>query len=222
MIKVQLCPFGELEDKNWWLVDVAVLLLVCLLGYWVSGAYLDIRRNETISLIAKKQRWDEELKAKEPAIAQFNGLAPEMELLNRKINALRRITTSKLDKVKPLVALDQLQTLSIQGVWYERLEYQIDGSLLIKGSGNDSLLIGEYMLGVRETMNPETYNDDVRTQVGFESVTLKNARYVEESDPFFEDIRGSMQFEMSGRHVEKKGSVHGISAVPRPRADAHF
>jgi hypothetical protein len=197
MIKVQLCPFGELEDKNWWIVDVAVLLLVCLLGYWVSGAYLDIRRNETISLIAKKQRWDEELKAKEPAIAQFNGLAP-------------------------LVALDQLQTLSIQGVWYERLEYQVDGSLLIKGSGNDSLLIGEYMLGVRETMNPETYNDDVRTQVGFESVTLKNARYVEESDPFFEDIRGSMQFEMSGRHVEKKGSAHGISAVPRPRADAHF
>jgi hypothetical protein len=222
MIKVQLAPFGELEDKNWWAVDAAVLMLLGLLTHYLAGAYLDIKRNETTALLAKKARWEQELEAKGPALKQFESLEPEIAKLNQKISALQRITTSKLDKVKPLVAMDQLQTLAIQGVWYERLEYTAEGGVTILGSANDSLLIGEYMLGVRESMNPETYNDDIRTQIGFDNLKLKNAILIDTQDDFFRDVKLRMRFEISGQHMEKKPLVHGVAISPPPRARANF
>jgi hypothetical protein len=71
-------------------------------------------------------------------------------------------------------------------------------------------------------MNPETVNDDIRTQIGFDDLKLKNAVYVEIPDDFFKDIKSRMRFELSGRHVEKKPMVPGIAMEPPPRANAHF
>jgi hypothetical protein len=222
MIKVQLCPFGELEDKNWWAADAAVLLILGFVTHYAAGAYLDIKRNDTTALLAKKERWEQELQSKSPALKQFETLEPEIAKLNQKINALQRITTSKLNKVKPLVALDQLQTLAIQGVWYERMDYSNEGQVTIFGSANDSLLIGEYMLGVRESMNPETFNDDIRTQIGFDDLKIKNATFIETPDDYFKDIKSRMRFEISGRHTEKKPAVPGVALGPPPRANAQF
>ena len=219
MIKTQLCPAGELEDKRWWYADVATLLLAGVAAFLLTNAYLSARRSEAGALLAKKVKWDQEFEAKKPGVEKFKNLKSEMDLLNRKIGALKLITTSKIDKVKPLVALDQLQTLWIDGVWYDRLEYKPDGTTTINGAANDSLLIGEYMLGVRETMSVNTVNDDIRTQVGFDHVALKVAKEVDSPDTIFMDIRHHMDFEMTGSHVEKMhAAVGAVSMAPRPRA----
>jgi hypothetical protein len=222
VIKVQLCPAGELEDKTWWYVDVAVLIISGLAMYMLTNTYLDIKRSETQTLMEKKVKWEQELEAKKPSVEKFKNLKAEMELLNRKIGALKLITTSKIDKVKPIVALDQLQTLWMDGVWYDTLEYKLDGTTTIKGSANDSLLVGEYMLGVRETMNPDTVNDDIRTQLGFDHVSLKVAREVSSADDIFPDISRHMSFELIGHHIEKKhATVGAMSVAPRPRASGY-
>jgi hypothetical protein len=218
MIKTQLCPAAELEDKNWWVKEVAVLLIVAATGYWAAGKILDIRRDQTLELIAKKEKWTQELQAKEPAVKQFKGLRTEMDQLNRKIAALRKITTSKIEKVRPLIALDQLQTLWIEGVWYLSVDYAEDGSMTLRGSANDSLLIGEFMLGMRESMRPDTTNDDIRTQLGFENVAIKSALYADNGDPQFKDIKGCMNFELSARHVEKSMASQSMAYVPPARS----
>ncbi len=219
MIKTQLCPAGELEDKRWWYADVATILLAGAAAFLLTNAYISARRSEAGALVAKKVKWDQEFEAKKPGVEKFKNLKSEMDLLNRKIGALKLITTSKIDKVKPLVALDQLQTLWIDGVWYDRLEYKPDGTTTIKGAANDSLLIGEYMLGVRETMSVNTVNDDIRTQVGFDHVALKVAKEVDSPDSIFIDIMHHMDFEMTGSHVEKMhAAVGAVSVAPRPRA----
>lgn len=219
MIKTQLCPAGELENKNWWYLDVVFIVLIAALSYYAVNIYIDGRKEDVQKLITKKSQWDAEFAKKSVHIEKFKTLKQEMEVLNLKIGALRKITTSKVDKVKPLVALDQLQTLWIDGVWYEELQYSLDGTTLIKGAGNDSLLIGEFMLGVRETMNPETRNEDIRTQIGFDQLTLKSARLTEGSDALFKDITKRMVFELQGKHVEKPAAIHNsVSMGPRPRA----
>jgi hypothetical protein len=218
MIKTQLCPAVELEDKNWWVKELAVFLIVAVAGYWGAGMVLDIKRDQTLDLIVKKEKWTQELQAKEPAVEQFKGLRTEMDLLNRKISALRRITTSKIEKVRPLIALDQLQTLWIEGVWYLSAEYAQDGSLTLQGAANDSLLVGEFMLGMRESMSPDTTNDDVRTQLGFANVTIKSASYTDNGDPLFKDIKGCMMFELSARHLEKSMSSQSMAYVPPARS----
>jgi len=227
MIKTQLCPSGELEDKNWWHIDVVALILVAALSYLGVEKYLDSMREDVERLRDKKIHWDKELAAKQPSIEKFNGLKSEMELLNRKVGALQKITTSKIDKVKPLVAIDQLQTLWIEGIWYESLDYGADSLVTIKGAAYDSILIAEYMLGMRETMNPDTRNDDLRTRLGFDGMSLKSVYLSEGSDAIFKDITKKLQFEVSARHVEKAVAPAAATSVtlgPRPRSPraTHF
>lgn len=218
MIKTQLCPASELENKNWWHVDIAFLLAVLLASYYGTTGYLDTRRAEIERLGEKKAHWEKELAAKSPQIEKFKTLNAEMATLNQKIGALSKITTSKIDKVKPIVALDQLQTLWMDGIWYESLDYKEDGTTIIVGAGHDSLLIGEFMLGVRETMNADTRNDDVRTQLGFDHLAIKNARFIDREDDIFTDIPSKMQFELSGKHTEKKAAHDpSVSLGPSPR-----
>ena len=219
MIKTQLCPAGELENKTWWYFDVGFLLIVLALSYYGVTGYLDARKNEVTRLIEKKAHWDNEFQSKAPHVEKFKTLNMEIATLNQKIGALSRITTSKVDKVKPLVALDQLQTLRMDGVWYEQLEYKEDGSISILGAGYDSMIIGEFMLGVRETMNVDTQNDDIRTQLGFDQLAIKSATYKEGADDIFSDVTSKMQFEMNGKHTEKKAAAApSVSLGPRPRA----
>ena len=197
MIKTQLCPVGELEDKNWWYIDIIALIVVAALSYLAVEKYLDVMREDVERLAEKKAHWEKELATKKPGIEKFNGLKAEMGLLNKKIGALQRITTSRIDKVKPLVAIDQLQTLWIDGVWYESLDYDTAGRIIIKGAAHDSILIGEYMLGLRETMNPDTRNE------------------------IFKDITRRLQFELSVQHAEKPATPAAATSVtlgPRPRS----
>jgi hypothetical protein len=217
MIKTQLCPAAELEDKKWWIKDATMVLGFVVLGYWTAGFILDLKRNETAELTAKKERWAEEYKVKEPAIEQFKGLKAEMDRLNKKIASIKAITTSRIDKVRGLIALDQLQTLWIEGIWYNYVKLDADGTLRINGSANDSLLVGEFMLGMRESMNHETTNDDLRTQIGFEDVSIKNAVFAEDGDAMFKDIRSCMNFEIYARHKEKKVVSVNMSYVPMGR-----
>jgi hypothetical protein len=203
MIKTQLCPAGELENKNWWHLDVLCLVLFFALGHHAVSMYLDGRREDIQRFVTKKEKWDAELAEKAPQVSKFNNLSAERTLLTQKIGALQKITTSKLDKVKPIVALDQLQTLWIDGVWYEEISYSATGELLLRGAANDSLLVGEYMLGLRETMNPETRNDDIRTQLGFDALQITTAKLIDQKDPIFVDIKSRLTFELKANHKEK-------------------
>jgi len=221
MIKTQLCPNSELENKNWWHLDAAVLIFIGALGMFLMQSYFDGIKVEITQLQEKKAHWEKEFATRQTGLEKFKNLSAEIELLNKKIGALKRITTSKIDKVRPLLALDQLQTLWMEGVWYEELDYQASGLTKVVGSAHDSILIGEYMLGMRETMNLDTRNDDLRTQLGFDGLTLKGANLITSGDELFADIKKKMRFELSAKHVEKTAPPVPAASVtlgPRPRA----
>lgn len=221
MIKTQLCPSGELENKNWWVADACLFVLIAFGGYVLMEQYFDGIRDDISRLQEKKAHWEQEVASKQSGVEKFKNLNDEIELLKRKIGALSKITTSKIDKVKPLLALDQLQTLWLEGVWYEELDYSTTGSLRLVGSAHDSILIAEYMLGLRETMNLDTRNDDLRTQIGFENLSLKTATTSVTGDEFFPDIKQKMKFEISANHVEKPkqpAQATSVTLGPRPRS----
>lgn len=221
MIKTQLCPSGELENKNWWVADACLFVLIAFGGYVLMEQYFDRIREDIARLQEKKAHWEQEVASKQSGVEKFKNLNDEIELLKRKIGALSKITTSKIDKVKPLLALDQLQTLWLEGVWYEELDYSTAGSLRLVGSAHDSILVAEYMLGLRETMNLDTRNDDLRTQIGFENLSLKNATTSVTGDEMFPDIKQKMKFEISANHVEKPkqpAQAASVTLGPRPRS----
>jgi hypothetical protein len=219
MIIVQLAPAVELEDKEWWQIDFAAFVVIAVLGYFGITGYLNIRILSANNLVAATETITQEMARMAPTLLKLDSINTDKEKVNARIAAIRAIVDSKVQKVKALVALDQLQTLWMDGVWYRELEYSAEGLVNIKGAGFDSLFVGEYMLGVGETMNQETKNDDVRTRLGFDRLVLKQAVDPEKVNERFPDIDQYLDFELTGVHVEKPDSttqnVPAISSLRR-------
>lgn len=217
MLKIQLCPESELENKYWWTLDLGALAVCAVVSWFASGIVLNMIQADISRYTVAAADWSRQLAEIQPEVEKFKGLDQEVGLLNRKIDALKRITVSKIDKILPIVVADQLQTLRPEGVWFHQLSFGEDKVLRIKGASTDSLLISEFLLGLRETMNPETVTSDVRTQLGFQKVTVKE---IKESrvDPAFNDLKNVLIFEASGIVEEKKSSVVvPVVAAPAPR-----
>lgn len=216
MIIVQLAPAVELEDKEWWQIDFAAFIVVAILGYFGINGYFALRTTSSLDLATKAEAMNREAALLAPTLLKLDSLNSDKEKVTTRIAAIRAIVESKVQKVKALVALDQLQTLWMDGIWYEDLAYSAEGVVTIKGAGFDSLFIGEYMLGVRETMNQETQNDDIRTRLGFDRLVLRQAVDPEKVNEMFPDIDKYLQFELTGIHVDKpnatKKNVPAISS----------
>ncbi len=222
MITLQLAPSNELEEKDWWHVDLLVFVVVAFLAYMGVHRGFDMKRAATAIAIARAAQLNSERELLLPSVSKIATLNSDNGLLNGRISAIKSIMDSRAQKMQAIVALDQLQTLWMEGIWYTDLSYSTDGNVAIKGRGFDSLLIGDYLLGVRESMNPGTRNDDLRTQSGFDKLVLTSVKQVE-SDPNFPDIVKSLEFDLTGVHIAKAvGQVGEVSAALRPFEKQEF
>jgi hypothetical protein len=209
MLKIQLCPESELENRQWWVSDAVVAVLAITVSYFSATSALNAIKDETLRLNAVKLNWTKQYDEIAPSLGKFKNLDAEILLLNAKLASLKRITVSKIDKVLPIVVMEQIQTLTPQGVWVHSAKFHEDRSISVSGSSKDSLLISEYLLGVRETMNPETTTADVRTRIGFGDLGIKEIKS-SDKDAFFYDVRDVLDFELTAKVVEK--------SLPRPDA----
>jgi hypothetical protein len=218
MLRIQLCPASELENKHWWAKEAAVFVLVFLLSWFGVSFRLDQMRDEIQRLTTTADDWTNKAKELEPTVAKFKTLDEEIALLNRKIDVLSKITVSRIEKVLPVVVLEQLQTLKPKGVWFHKLIYNADRSVNVLGGTMDSLLISEFLLGMRETMNPDTWTNDVRTQVGYVDLGIRNVMRAAK-DPNFTDIEDVLTFEAIAKIKEKQPKpLQSVSVVPPGRS----
>lgn len=218
MLKIQLCPESELENPHWYTYDVLALFVVCLFAWMASDLWLGNMRNEITRLNETSANWDRQLAEVQPVVEKFNGLDAEVATLNRKIEALKRITVAHGDKVRPIVVMEQMQTLHPEGLWFEQVSLDEKNHLHIVGASSDSLLISEFLLGLRETMNPDTWTTDIRTQIGFQNIEIKDVVRMG-VDPNFRDVNGSLRFDATAEVSQKTQPPMGAVATgPRPRS----
>lgn len=209
MIKIQLCPEIELENKYWWAPDLAVLVLVGVLSYFGANLFLQSMRDETATKEAIRDTWVAQSAQIRPMLEKFKKLDQEVAILNTKISALSKITVSKLDKVLPIVVFEQIQTLTPPGVWLHSVQLSGNRAMTLKGSSKEGLLIGEYLMGFRETMNPQTLTSDIRTKVGFANVSFSEIK-AEDADQHFKDIEDVLNFDVKATVSEKQAATPAI------------
>ncbi len=224
MLRIQLCPAGELENKQWWLPDVVALVVSATVCWLLVAGFLASLNADIEQLKATSIRWSTQTAELAPIIEKYKSLDQEITLLNRKIDVLAKITVSKTDKIMPIVVMEQLQTLRPLGVWYQAVELKQDRSLTIEGASKDSLLVSEFLLGLRETMNPATWTSDVRTQIGYEAVSISRLVRVA-VDKNFDDQKDVLAFDISAKVKEKEfKQVNVVAIIPnaRSRLGSHF
>lgn len=174
MIKINLAPPLELENKYWYVPELTIFaLILCgsLLGteFYVGTVEREIAdyRVETDQLRRNTKR----LRVDVERYAQINA---QLDVLKEKIKAIERITVSKIARYLPIVLLEHLQNLKPEGVWFTSLADDSKGSQIkISGGAFDSLLIAEFLSALEETKQQDFDPTDIRTQVYFPSVFLE-------------------------------------------------
>ena len=219
MLKIQLCPESEFENRFWWAPDLVAFVVVCAIGWMAAGFFLGQITDETNRLTQATDRWTKEEASLKTQVEIFKGLEQDAQILTRKIENIKKITVSKTDKVWPIVGLEQLQTLRPEGIWYQTLEWNEDGGIAIVGAGTDSLLISEFLMGLRETMNPQTWSQDIRTMSGFKDIMVETVE--SKGDPIFSDIKtGVLNFKLKAKAATKPRppGVGPSAMAPMPRS----
>ena len=123
MISINLTPAEELEDNQWWIPDLLILLLVFGLSYGGVYYYSAMNKDELIVKEVEKQRITAEKIVLEADVKKFDSLNRKIEDLSSKKTALLRITESKLTRFLPIILLENIQNLKPDGIWLESLAF---------------------------------------------------------------------------------------------------
>ncbi len=207
MIKINLCPLDELENRYWMVPDVAVALVVCFAAYFGVDYYMNVIEAE----IATVQQESQELKDKydqlQPDLERFKTLDADINQLKIKIAALKNITVSRISKYRPIIALEHLHNLSPEGVWFKRLAITQEQTFEIEGEAFDNLLLSELIANLRATESQIDDKSDLRTQVFFGKLKLSESTTTKGASAEFPDIQDSPVFKISGIFQERGGSM---------------
>lgn len=173
MIRINLAPADELENPYWFVPDVAVFVVFGLASFLIVRSYLDSIREE-IDLVREQTASYQENTAKlKPELARFDTLEKEIADLNNRIAALNRITVSKIERYKPVIVLEHLQSLRPEGLWYLEIKFDTGAnSLEIRGGAFDNLIVAEFLSGLLSTKGQNVDPLDLRTQVYFDNLDL--------------------------------------------------
>ncbi|MBP9706153.1 MAG: PilN domain-containing protein [Oligoflexales bacterium] len=198
MIKINLTPIAELENRIWWLLEVAALLLSFAGATFGFEKYIEMRRNEIIEISQQTAEIRESINRINPQVEKYKNLERDLSQLNTKLNAIKDITLSLPERFRIIISLEHIHNLKPEGVWLRGIAFDqgSDDSIVIEGGAFDNLLISEFMASLKSTNMTALDSVDIRSQVAFEKISIEQSLLVEK-DTLFEDLTEIYSFKIS-------------------------
>ncbi len=175
MLEINLAPIEELENKYWYVPDVATVLLLFLISWLGVQSYLNGMREETDSENQQKEEFIQNLSKLTPDLKRYDDLSKMIHDVDEKIKSVKYITASSVDRYLPVLLLEYLQNLKPEGVWFTELSQNYEKSVIeLTGGALDNLLIAEFMSSLDSTRYHEPDKLDVRSLLYFPKVRLEH------------------------------------------------
>lgn len=174
MIKINLVPIEELENPHWYLPEVMTMVLTVMISWFAVQAYLDGIREDIDNFSTDTANLEMSYKTILKETVRYDQLDKDISDLKDKLDSLRKITTSKIERFKPVILFEHLQNLKPEGLWFNYLADNSSGNTIaLVGKAFDSLLIADFMAAIDATKNQVYDSSDLRTQVYFSNVNLE-------------------------------------------------
>jgi Tfp pilus assembly protein PilN len=123
VIKINLTPYEELENPQWWISDAVMLFLVMAVSFGAVYFYIASVEAEIALRDSDKQRMMEETNAMQSDVTKFNDLNSKIRTLENRKESLSRITESKLVRYLPVILMENIQNLKPDKVWLTSLAF---------------------------------------------------------------------------------------------------
>jgi len=174
MIKINLAPIEELENKFWFLPDLVFVVVIGVSSYLGVQFFLGEMEAEIIKYTEERRDFKESLRRLKPDLERVAALQADLAQLDKKMKSLEEITVSKIARFKPIILLEHLQNVKPEGLWFNFLKDESNDSIIrLVGAAFDNLLVAEFMSALTETRIQEVDATDLRTQVFFPRVHLE-------------------------------------------------
>ena len=213
MIKINLTPESELRNPLWFVPEVLVLVIAYLVAGQVVDMQLGTMREQVADVDAEISQLTQSIASLEPKVAQFKTMDEDIRALQAKLGALKGITDSIINRFRPIIILEHLQNLKTPGLWFDTLNFDAkQAKVEIKGESLDYLLVAEFITSIKATAQGEADPADIRTQVYFDDISLKQTKKIGPSGRF-KDLTDVVDFEMNftckdrGKGTQSRSSV---------------
>lgn len=120
-VKINLAPLEELENPNWWIPDVATLLVVFCLAYFGLEYHFSILRDEIATNDTKTAQIQTQRKTLKKKLKDAAAKQQKIAELEAMYGAISRITESKMRRYLPIIIVEHIQNLMPEGVWLSQL-----------------------------------------------------------------------------------------------------
>ena len=182
MIRINLTPLDHLENRFWYIPDLAVAIVFSFFGWVFGKAYLNNLKAESAIIQVETEEINQRTLRLRSQVRKYKRLRTEVEMLGQKLAILENLTGSKVDRYKPIIVLEHLQNLRLEGLWFNSLnvepgniEKKDGGSYVtINGASFDPLLVAEFMTAIKYTQEQPVDPSDMRTFVYFSDVYLES------------------------------------------------
>jgi Tfp pilus assembly protein PilN len=174
LIRIQLAPADETDEKWWFLPDLLTFVLVGLVTWYSVDLYLENYRQkiQTLSEDLKQSNLDYRTLAGD--LERFSNLEADINRLKDKIKAIQGITISKISRYKPIILFEHLQTLKPEGVWFTYVKDNSENNkIFIVAKAFDNILVAEFMSLLNSTKLQSPDPTDIRSLVYFDDVYLE-------------------------------------------------
>lgn len=225
IIRVNLAPFEELENPNWWIPDAATFVLAFALAYAALTSHFDSIEEEIAALQTQTTEINGKIQGLTDQLNRVKELQKRKTTLETMRRSVYRITDSKLSKYLPVILVEHLQNLLPQGIWLETVNVSIGvnedsdseddrpkGSLFgkkmrINGTSLDNIILAEFMTQLKATRNQETDPADLRTLVFFNDINLKFSDLKQQVLGEGQGALSAMNFELEVSYDEREGKA---------------
>ncbi len=174
MIKINLVPADEIENKYWYAIDLALLAALFLISYVSLDFYKKSFQEKLDHLIAEQTEIESHIKKMSNTGKKYELLQNKISELEKKSFSLSLITTSDLEKSKPIIALEIIQDKLPKGIWFDQLIHEQDNhSFQITGGAYDNLLISEFISDLSLISSEKENIQDVKSRIFFPKIHLE-------------------------------------------------
>ncbi len=208
MIKINLTPEEELRSPLWWIPEVAIIVVIYLAASWAVNAQMQGLREKTAELDAQITQIEQSISSLQVKTKRYDNLDSQINDLKSKIDSLKGITVSIINRFRPIIILEHLQTIKPAGVWFDELAIDSKAETLsLKGEALHSLLVSEFITGLKSTAQTETDPSDLRTQVYFDDINLLETKMLGGSGRF-KDVLDVRSYSINLKYKDRTRSTN--------------
>lgn len=122
MIKINLTPVEELENQNWWWPDAIGLAFIVLLSVLSGYYYLYTLETQVEEYRQEAVAFEQKYRNLKGDIDKYEELSESIVLLQSKKESLTKITDSKVLRYLPIILIENLQNLKLEGIWFNQVK----------------------------------------------------------------------------------------------------